>query len=328
MTSIELSLDPRSPVPLYHQIAEALRYRIATGAIPIGAVLPPLRDAASAWGVNLHTVRRAYGELAEAGIVATHPPRGTQVLPTAEGPPGPEARSGGGRGTRSRDVFIGRVIGEAREQHGLSVPQLLTLLERRGAPARPGAAVTVRVAECSLSQSTDLARQIGERWRVEAIPWPIQRHEPPSTDPVVATYFHYNDLRVRWPERFPSVRFLPISPDPGLRERLRSATAPGKRSTVVLYEREEPMLRNIAADVSRILPAREFRVVPKIVRGPAAILGKLGARHPVLVSPRLWGDLPEALREDPRVHEVRYVVQPAELEALGRDLGWAPRQGM
>src|SRR5512135_3065961 len=246
MTPFDLVLDPRSPVPLYHQIAEAVRYRIATGAIRAGAVLPPLREAARAWGVNLHTVRQAYAELAAAGIVATQAPHGTQVLPSGAARSAGEGERGRKSGNREKDAFLLRVIGEARERHGLSLPQLLASLERRGAPSPDAPAGVVRVAECSLSQSADLARQIGERWRVEAVPWPIQSPEPPASDPVVATYFHYNDLRLRWPNRFPEIRFLAISPDPSLAKRLRGRAAPGKRASVLLCERDEPMLRNIA----------------------------------------------------------------------------------
>jgi regulatory GntR family protein len=74
------SLDPASPVPLYHQLAEALRYRIATGALAPGTALPPLRAAARQWGVNLHTVRHAYAALASLGLVRTRAPHGTLVL--------------------------------------------------------------------------------------------------------------------------------------------------------------------------------------------------------------------------------------------------------
>ena len=80
-----MKLEPTSPVPLYHQIAEALRYRIATGALVPGALLPPLREAAAQWGVNLHTVRRAYGELTEQGVTETCHPVGTRVLGVRRG---------------------------------------------------------------------------------------------------------------------------------------------------------------------------------------------------------------------------------------------------
>jgi hypothetical protein len=219
------------------------------------------------------------------------------------------------------------MIEEARAHYGLSLPALLELLERGRGPTSRTTPATVHVVECSMSQSADLARQIGERWRVRAVPWPIDRPEPPGNHPTVATYFHYNDLRLRWPDRFPGIRFLAISPDPGLVGRLLPEV-PGKKSvrgarvTAVLCEREEPMLRNIAADLSRILPEGRIRLVTRLIRKPASILDHAGRHQPVLVSPRIWGDLPEPVREDPRVHEVRYVFQSADLEALGREFDW------
>ena len=89
---MKIQLDHASPVPLYHQISEAIRYRIATGAVPPGTVLPPLREAARLWGANLHTVRRAYTELGRTGIVVTRVARGTVVLPP-DGPARTERRA-------------------------------------------------------------------------------------------------------------------------------------------------------------------------------------------------------------------------------------------
>ena len=179
---MQFQLDPASPIPLYHQIAEALRYRIATGGVPVGATLPTLREGARLWKVNLHTVRRAYAVLAEAGIVETRAPLGTQVLPGAGG----TTERGGNGDPRALAEFAERVVAEAGARYGLALPDLLTLLGRRQAPGDRTAAV-VHVVECSMSQSADLARQIGERWRVRAVPWPIDRAEPPSAHPIVAT---------------------------------------------------------------------------------------------------------------------------------------------
>jgi hypothetical protein len=186
------------------------------------------------------------------------------------------------------------------------------------------------VAECSASQSADLARQLEERWRVRALPWPVDRPAPPAPHAVVATYFHYNDLRLRWPDRFPDVQFVAIHPDPALAARLLEGRGPGARTArrvpVVLCERDESMLRNIAADVSGCLPADRFRVSTKVVRRTDALLRGVGRHDRVLVAPRVWGELPEAIRNDPRVHELRYVFDPKGLDAVGRDNGWAPRE--
>jgi GntR family transcriptional regulator len=318
---LHLDLVRSSPVPLYHQIAEAIRYRIATGALSPGAALPPLRDAAVQWSVNLHTVRRAYVELAREGLVATQVPHGTVILPGAARP----ADAGGG--TPALDLFVERVAREAKQKHGLTLDQLAGLLERRHAlSSAPSAHPVVHVVECSETQSADLAAQLAERWRATAIPWPLGRPAPPGRGPVVATYFHYSDIRASWPDRIGDVHFMGIRLDPAVRARLeRHVGRAREKIAVVFYEREESMLHSIATDLARMLPAARFRIVPRLTTRPAAELSRYRGKGPLLFSPRVWGDLPAALRSDPRMFESRYVFENRDLEAIGPALHWRPQ---
>jgi DNA-binding transcriptional regulator YhcF (GntR family) len=314
---MQLTLDHKSPVPLYHQLAEAIRYRIATGELKSGTVLPPLRRAAGIWGVNLHTVRRAYAELARAGVVSTHAPEGTRILPA-----GAESRGRPVPGDRER--FLLSVVGEARLRHGLSAEELSALIRRmKAAPPGPR---PVSVVECSQTQCEDLAGQIEQRWRVSARPWVLGGDGAPPPGLVVATYFHYNDVRLRWPDRLPEVRFLAISPEPDLARRLRdSCAARGRSQSVVLCEREEAMARNISADLARLLPAPEFKLETRVAPKAEAFLKSVPPRASLLFSPRLWGELPERARRDPRVHQVRYVFDASGLGSLAAEQGWESR---
>jgi DNA-binding transcriptional regulator YhcF (GntR family) len=308
-------LDHESPIPLYHQLAEALRYRIATGGLAAGTTLPPLRRAALLWKVNLHTVRRAYAELATQGMVSTRGASGTRVLPTSQG---------SGRRDSARERFLARIVREAREKHGLE-PAELGLLLQVSKRVRPSPPTTVYVVECSRTQCEDLAAQLEKRWQVTSVPWPLQREDPPGGGVILATYFHYNDIRVRLPGRT-DVRFVATNPDPGLRVRLqRDRSGRGGRTTVILCEREEPMARNIAADLRRILPPEEFEILIEVASRPQRWLERMKRRIPVLFAPRVWGALPESARNHPRVHEVRYVFDPKHLEAVGLELGWQAR---
>jgi DNA-binding transcriptional regulator YhcF (GntR family) len=311
---MRLSLDPKSPVPLYHQISESIRYRIATGDLEAGDPLPALRDAARDWGVNLHTVRRAYAELARLGVVTTRAPLGTRVLRAET-----NGRARRTSTTKERERFVSAVVREARLRHGLDVGDLVRLLGRAQTPR--AADLAVSVVECSRTQTADLASQVEEAFDVEAIPWSLEKAGAPPDGLVVATYFHYNEVRRRWPDRLEDVRFLPIAPEPGLAERIGSARHRSKR-TVVLLEREENMARNIAADLSRVLPQDRFRVVTKVVADPSKYLDRAGDRSLVLLSPRVWGEVPERFRERPHVRQVRYVFDPKDLDALAAEQGW------
>ena len=318
---MKIQLDHASPVPLYHQIAEAIRYGIATGDIPPGTVLPPLREAARRWGANLHTVRRAYAELGKAGIVVTRVARGTIVQPA-----GGTQRPGRRSPTRL-ESFLQRLLHEAKERHGLGLGDLIGLLERRRSPGRADAPPTVYMAECSNTQSADLAAQLMERWQVTALPWRVDRPAPPEGHPILSTFFHYNDVRARWAARLDDVHFMTIRPDPSLGDRLKlhPARRSRKRIAVVLCEREEAMLRNILADLSRVLPPRQFDLRTRMGAAPARWLAARRSPGPVLFSPRLWGELPAEARADPRAHEIRFLFEPRDLEAIGTTLGWIPR---
>ena len=72
-------IDPRSPIPLYVQIADRLRVAIATGEMAPGAALPSVRNLASAIRVNPATVVQAYRELEQAGVVESRQGAGTYV---------------------------------------------------------------------------------------------------------------------------------------------------------------------------------------------------------------------------------------------------------
>ena len=79
-------IDPRSPIPLYVQIANRLRVAVATGEIQPGAALPSVRNLATVIRVNPATVVQAYRELEWAGVVETRQGAGTFVkeLPEAK----------------------------------------------------------------------------------------------------------------------------------------------------------------------------------------------------------------------------------------------------
>jgi molybdate-binding protein/DNA-binding transcriptional regulator YhcF (GntR family) len=70
---------------LYERIAAEILRRVASGELRPGDRLPPIRQAAGEWGVNLNTVARAYAALAERGILETRAGGGTVVARSRSG---------------------------------------------------------------------------------------------------------------------------------------------------------------------------------------------------------------------------------------------------
>jgi len=72
-------IDPRSPTPLYAQIASRLRVAIASGDLEKGEALPSVRALAAQLRINPATVVQAYRDLESEGLVTTRHGSGTFV---------------------------------------------------------------------------------------------------------------------------------------------------------------------------------------------------------------------------------------------------------
>ena len=72
-------IDPRSPVPIYAQIAGRLRVAVASGELRSGDPLPSVRALATQLRINPATVSQAYRELEHEGTVEMRQGAGTYV---------------------------------------------------------------------------------------------------------------------------------------------------------------------------------------------------------------------------------------------------------
>src|SRR3954447_3093690 len=80
---MDIPLDPTSPAPPYEQVRLRIADLAATGALPAGTKLPPVRKLAEELGLAANTVARAYRELEQAGLVETHGRLGTVITARA-----------------------------------------------------------------------------------------------------------------------------------------------------------------------------------------------------------------------------------------------------
>jgi GntR family transcriptional regulator len=79
LTTVFEGIDPRSPVPLYAQIAARVRVAVAAGELETGQALPSVRSLSRTLRVNPATVVQAYHDLAADGFVEMRHGQGTFV---------------------------------------------------------------------------------------------------------------------------------------------------------------------------------------------------------------------------------------------------------
>jgi GntR family transcriptional regulator len=115
-TKPTVEIDHSSPVPLYEQVAAAIRRAIAEGEARSGERLPPAKDLAAVLGVNANTVFRALRLLRDEGLVEFRRGRGVSVTGIA-----PE---------RSPVVAKARELVEVARRYGYRPEDLAAIIEQ------------------------------------------------------------------------------------------------------------------------------------------------------------------------------------------------------
>ena len=72
-------IDRAASTSVHDQLVEQLRYQIASGHYNVGDLLPSTRGLGKQLGVSFHTVRKAYQQLEEEGLLTARPGSGYEV---------------------------------------------------------------------------------------------------------------------------------------------------------------------------------------------------------------------------------------------------------
>src|ERR1700761_9391438 len=75
-----LNVDLPSEVPIYQQIRDRIVEAIADGVLTEGSPLPATRALAADFGINFHTVNKAYDLLRQQGLIRLNRKTGAVVI--------------------------------------------------------------------------------------------------------------------------------------------------------------------------------------------------------------------------------------------------------
>lgn len=82
-----INLDLSSQVPIYQQLRDRIVEAIADGVLTDGSPLPTTRALAADFGINFHTVNKAYDLLRQQGLIRLNRKTGAVVTSTVVDPP-------------------------------------------------------------------------------------------------------------------------------------------------------------------------------------------------------------------------------------------------
>jgi GntR family transcriptional regulator len=81
---MRIQISAGSSSPIYRQIADQIRYAVATGSLAVGEPLPSVRALATELVLNANTVAKAYSALVRDGVLESQQGRGYFVAAQRE----------------------------------------------------------------------------------------------------------------------------------------------------------------------------------------------------------------------------------------------------
>jgi DNA-binding transcriptional regulator YhcF (GntR family) len=292
---------------LFTQIATRVRHRIAAGQLIPGDRLPSLRQAAKEWGVNLHTVRRAYSVLEAEELVERVDRRRTVVAKTTALPSSPH--------TGDLDAYLTWVAETAHARFGLPRYELA----RRLAAERADPDLPIWVLECSPSLANSLAACVSAWARRTARPWLVSRARELPDGYYLGTYYHFAQVRAALAGRRHAPAFFAVRFESAFLRRLRSRASKACRLVVLAVEPRSG--RALLTDVVQAIGPR-VDVTLRTTRNPRTTLAQIPSGTPVLISPENWDCLTPEERDVPDRFEL--VLEPidSDLARIGAAFGW------
>ncbi len=137
-----------------------------------------------------------------------------------------------------------------------------------------------------------------------------------------STYFHFNDIRSKWPEQFHRITFVSISPSLKIRDDIERFCSDKGKITITVCDQSEEQSLAIHADLRQIFSQEKYGIKTAIVNEANELIHKSDGTTPLLFTPRVWSQLTEEEQSAPDVFKVVYQLNRKDLNYLGNRNMW------
>lgn len=237
-------LDKENKVPLYLQLRDQIMYYISTGSLRANEQMPPVKILAKDLGINFQTVRKAYQELENDGLLDIKHGEGTFVSLTNSAMQAKNA----GRNTNSKEADTQTLFADSAKKlieqylgQGLDFAEAKAIVENSFAEIeRSHQTPLIIFAECNQFQIKQISEILEQELKLAVKPVRIENLEkelPAWIDNgrkinVVTTGFHVNEVRNAVGELPVQIDILITNLNPKIRRLLETVGEKGKYSFI------------------------------------------------------------------------------------------------
>lgn len=237
-------LDKKNKVPLYLQLRDQITYYISTGTLGAREQLPPVKVLAKTLDINFQTVRKAYKELEENGLINIKHGEGTFISLTNSAR---RAKTPGRNGNSNEtDIQTGfadaaRKFIEQYLRQGLDFTEAKKIVEKSFAEIeRNQVAPVIVFAECNQFQIKQISEILEKELKLEVtrmLITDLEKEIPALMEDgrkinIVTTGFHVNEVRRAVGEMPIQIDILITNLNPEIRRQLETVGEKGKYSFI------------------------------------------------------------------------------------------------
>jgi GntR family transcriptional regulator len=311
-------IDKNNKIPIYLQLKDQIKYFISTGSLTAEEKLPPVKVLAKTLGINFLTVRKAYKELEENGLVNVRHGEGSFISLSNSSQKTNSAQSD------RQNQFAGatKQLVEQYAQKGLEFAELKRISEEVFAEIESSKSVPIIIfAECNQFQIKQISKILQEELKLNVKPMLVEdlaQQIPLLMDRgrkinIVTTGFHINEVRDAVGELTINIDVLITNLNPKTRRQLESYGEKASYS-FICRDRESTILYKDLLKAE--LGYRQIHLTSCILTETEKVKNILNSTDIVLVSPPVFEEVRKLAPPEKAVYNLFERVDPMSLKVI------------
>lgn len=321
-------LDKESKVPLYIQLKDQIKYFVSTGAIKSQERLPPIKTLAQQVGVNFLTVRKAYKDLEQEGLLTVKHGDGSFIslhkLPVPTEAP-ISAKQNGRFPLQVPATKLGDEIKKLVRNHralGLRLDEIKRITEKSFAEIeRNDSQPIVVFAECNQFQVREISAILEAELKFEVksvLITELAGYLPTLTGDgrqvhIVTTGFHVNEIRQAVGDLPMRIDVLITNLNPATRRRLESVGEKGKYGFICRDQESALLYKDL---LKAELGFKQIHLTSCTLNETEKVLNILNSADVVLTSPPVYEDVLKLVSNKKPVFNLFERVDPMSLKVI------------